>query len=219
MSIQPTTTARTAEPRPTIIGLTGRAGSGKDTAAAYLAHAYGFHRAAFADPLRETAAAFLRAAGVADPDTWLTDPARKNLVIPTVGYSARHIMQTLGTEWGRTELHNWIWIDILERRLGLRGEAPPVADRIVITDARFPNELRWLRFAGATVIRLHRTAAAGVRDHASESHVDALDADVMLLNDGDQLPGLHALLDGAMASLGITAAPKPQEDLFTPTAA
>ena len=145
--------------RTVIIGLTGRAGSGKDTAAAYLAARYGFHRAAFADALRETVAAFLRAGGITDMG-WMHDPARKNTPIPGIGYSARHLMQTLGTEWARNCLDPWTWVRILEQRLGMTVDAErPVAPRIVVTDARFPNEARWLGLHCAPIIRLHRNSA------------------------------------------------------------
>lgn len=203
--------------RTVIIGLTGRAGSGKDTAAAYLAARYGFHRAAFADALRETVAAFLRAGGITDMG-WMHDPARKNTPIPGIGYSARHLMQTLGTEWARNCLDPWTWVRILEQRLGMTVDAErPVAPRIVVTDVRFPNEARWLGLHCAPIIRLHRNSATGAQPHASEEHIDTLPAHVDLFNHGD-LAGLHTLLDGTMADMGITQMPMPQPDLFATAA-
>lgn len=206
-------------PEPIVIGLTGRAGSGKDTAAAYLSATYGFTTAAFADALRTVATGLLLAGGIHDT-TWLTDPSRKNVPIPGIGFSARHILQTLGTEWGRRLMDDCLWIRLLEQRLGLAaGAGRAIAPRIVITDVRFPNEAKWLQLQRAPLIRLHRDSAPQVRAHDSEAHIDDLPAAIDIHNHGHSLDGLHELLDGVMAELGIGRPDSAQLDIFQSTTA
>ncbi len=196
---------------PIVIGIAGHAGAGKDTAAAYLVERYGFVQASFADPIRSMALLMLEEAGI--DHRWLTDRASKEARIPGLGISARALMQTLGTECGRS-LHPNIWVRHMALRLGLPGpgrgrtfgpgtptaQATPVHDRIVISDTRFENEADWIHLIGGKVIRLHRRQAAAVRSHASEAQVLALDADVDIHNHGEHFAGLHGMLDGAMAS-------------------
>jgi hypothetical protein len=197
-----TDTTHVVEPTPDIvIALAGRAGTGKDTAADYLEQHYGFARAAFAEPLKEMIEQLLTEAGL--DHAWLHEPRLKNIVIPELGVSARQMMQTLG-DWGRNMHPDW-WVRLLARRMGLVGGAAhaPVHDRIVITDLRFGNEADWLRSVGGRVIRLHREQAPSVHQHISEAQVATLRADVDLMNHGPTHTGLHTLLDGAMADMGI----------------
>ena len=190
----------------TLIGLTGLAGTGKDSAAEHLVREYGFVQAAFADPIRSMALQFLEEAGI--DHAWMTERFLKERPIPGLGVSARALMQTLGTEVGRA-LHHDLWVRHLHMRLGF-GENPgsvemvaPVHDRIVISDVRFANEASWLRRLGGRLVRLHRDSAPGVRLHPSEQHVLDLPTHVDIWNNGPTLAGLHGLLDGVMADLGV----------------
>ena len=79
-----------------LIGLTGRAGCGKDTIASFLCEAHGFVQIALADPLRDGLKAML---GVTDEQLHRRD--LKEAPIDWIGRSPRELLQTLGTEWGR----------------------------------------------------------------------------------------------------------------------
>jgi hypothetical protein len=205
---------------PIVIGLAGLAGAGKDTAAAWLVQRYGFVQSAFADPIRSMALILMGEAGI--DHRWLTERSMKESAMPGLGVSARALLQTLGTEVGR-HLSPDLWTRHMGLRLGLeastydgdlwpRGQSlwprQPVHDRIVISDCRFENEAQWVKNYGGTVIRLHRMQAGSVRDHVSEAQVMSLPADVDIHNHGLTVDGLHALLDGAMATLGI----EPRDD-------
>lgn len=187
---------------PILIGLTGRAGSGKDTAADHLVREYGFERAAFADVLRTMLEAMFTEVDV--DYAHLYEPHLKNTPIAELGMvSARELMQTLGTEWGRRcNGPDW-WLRLTERRLGLAAGGSPVHDRIVITDVRFPNEAEWIKRRGGMLVQLHRETAAPVRAHESERHFSDMRVDLTLFNNGPTLVGLHGMLDGAMATWGI----------------
>lgn len=184
----------------TILGLTGRAGSGKDTAANHLCGQYGFVRAAFAEPLKNMLEAMLEHAGL--DHIWLHEPGFKNHPIPELGVSARQLMQTLGTEWGRNMVNTDLWITLLDRHLGITAGAP-VHDRIVITDVRMPNEADWVKHHGGQLLRLVRDHTTPVRAHESEQYADTLPADCAIYNTGPTTTGLYSMLDGHMASLGL----------------
>lgn len=186
---------------PLVIGLTGRAGAGRDTAADHLCRYYGFVRCSFAAALKDMAASMLDNAGV--DYAHLYEPSRKELPIAALhGVSARQIMQTLG-DWGRALHPDW-WVAMMAGHLGLTpGALAPVHDRIVVTDVRFPNEAAWVRAQHGLVVRLEREHAAPVRPHISEQHADTLPVHLVLPNEGLTPLGLHGLLDGLMADLAL----------------
>jgi hypothetical protein len=187
----------------TLIGLAGRAGSGKDTAADYLCERYGFMRASFAAPIKSMLEALFEPMGV--DHAYLHEPQLKGEPIAALGHlSARYAMQTLGTEWGRRLMGEDFWVHCLDAQLFLAPERVPVHDRIVVTDVRFPNETRWVRRCGGRTIRLqrHQAATAPAGTHESEAHADHLQADLLLVNNGP-VAHLHDLLDGAMLTHGI----------------
>lgn len=183
----------------TLIGLTGAAGSGKDTAAQYLVERYGFVDVAFADPLREMACVLCDHAGI--DYAWVTEPHLKNQPIPGFHFSGRQFMQRVGTEAVRALDPN-AWVTALARHIGLEEGMHRVGDRIVITDVRFPNEAAWLKLQGGYLLRLQRNGTGQRITHESERYVDALDAALDIDNDGT-LHQLHTRLDMACKALGI----------------
>lgn len=90
--------------------------------------------------------------------------------------SPRKIMQTLGTEWGRDMVHPDFWVATAERRM-------EQFDKVVVTDLRFPNELKFLRDAGAHIVRVHRPALTPDLSHVSEQFVEEMDCDCIIVND------------------------------------
>jgi hypothetical protein len=140
---------------PLLIGLTGRAGAGKDTVACYLEAQYAFAPIGFADPIRDMLGVLLQHVDV--DGAWLCERELKELPAPVLGLSYRHLAQTLGTEWGRT-LHADLWLRIAEFRVNQRLDG---GDNVVLCDVRFPNEAAWLRAAGGQLVRVEREAAHG----------------------------------------------------------
>ena len=152
----------------TIIGLTGKAGAGKDTAAQFIREqlqASGRRVAveAFANPIRQ----MLLAIGV--PDQYLRDRRLKEEPIPGFnGASYRMLAQTLGTEWGRHCLGRSFWIQMLQHRLARAAEVQPAPEFLVVTDVRMLNEAQWVKEQGGWVVRVTRDNLPSVRDHESE---------------------------------------------------
>jgi len=186
---------------PLVLGLTGRAGAGKDTAADFLCEHYGFVRCSFAAALKDMAAQLLEEAGL--DHAHIYEAGLKEQPMPGLhGVSGRQLLQTLG-DWGRA-LHPDLWVTLAAMRLGLGpGQDAAVHDRIVLTDVRFPNEARWLAERGGLLVRVVRDHAIPVRQHVSEAHTDTLPAQLTLPNEGLTPLGLQGLLAHLMAELGV----------------
>lgn len=155
-----------------VIGIAGRARTGKDTCADFLAGYLDGYRYGFADPLK----AMLVPLGIDMTDPYWTE--NKEREIPLFERSVRYMMQTLGTEWGRQLIHPDIWVRVAEVELGLRG------DGMIISDVRFDNEAEFIRRAGGTVIHLTRPDAPTVEAHASEAGIKQSPRDKYIINDG-----------------------------------
>jgi len=161
-----------------IIGLTGLAGTGKDTVRNMLEAHHNFAGLAFADPIRAMVGALIQSAG-AGPE-WMTDRTLKEGTVPALGTSYRHLAQTLGTEWGRS-IDPEFWLRIAAARAEALQD--PGQLKIVISDVRFINEAQWIKSQGGEIWRVVRSSAEPVRHHASEliSHITP---DRTIHNDG-----------------------------------
>jgi hypothetical protein len=163
-----------------ILGIHGKAGSGKDTIGDYLVDHHSYLKFAFANPLKcmiDTAFG---------PIPW-NDRRRKEAPLPRIGKSPRQLAQTLGTEWGRTLVHPDVWVILMEQSINEVASANWTTDAgvegIVITDVRFENEAEWIRKRGGQVWHLRRDTA-GVTDHPSEDGVGVHEGDSVILNRG-----------------------------------
>jgi hypothetical protein len=140
-----------------IVGISGFQGSGKDTIADYLQNIYGFKRDSFAATLKDAVAAVFgwdrellegrtteSRAWRETVDKWWAD----RLNMPNL--TPRLVLQKWGTEVARKSWHDDTWIASLEYKL------TKAHNDIVITDVRFPNEIRAVKDAGGIVIRVTR---------------------------------------------------------------
>lgn len=176
-----------------IIGLAGKAGTGKDTAADHLEEHHDFARYAFAAPIRA-----MLAAGLDIDDEYFHDRELKEAPLPPYGVSPRHMMQTLGTEWGRNLVHPELWL--LVAKMNLVRLAMQCHGGIVITDVRFDNEANWIRAQGGTILHIRRPSAAAVAAHASEAGVTEHAGDAIINNTGS-LQHLYDCLDNIVPQL------------------
>lgn len=170
-----------------LIGLIGQAGSGKDTVARMLCDCWARQgiegvQLAFADPVRDLAASFLRDFGVRDYYRLLTDPELKNVVIDAVGMSPRRILQTLGTDWAHAHAGRDVWIKSIDIRLLDAVHAG--MKHVVISDVRFELEAEWLRRQGGVLWRIERPGVDPVQEHVSETEMAQIRSHRTIENDG-----------------------------------
>lgn len=172
---------------PRLVAFTGKTGAGKSTAAKALVERFGYVRIGFADPLKAMLGAFLAHVGV-HPETVqsMLHGVLKNAPTGYLGgNSARHAMQTLGTEWGRRCMGVDFWIEALAHRLGY---APK--QKFVIDDLRFDNEAEFVRAKGGWVIEVRAAAPPSPTPaHASERGIDRNLIDKIVMNYGDEFFG------------------------------
>ena len=170
-----------------LVGITGKAGSGKDTIANWLAAHRGAVVTHFALPIKQAICGMLSI-----DMRYFNDRELKERPIPGIGRSPRYLAQTLGTEWGRELVDSDVWVTAMERRL--ERALADAGDLIVaIPDVRFANEAAMIRARGTLVHVVRRGADGnvGVSGHASEGGVDIADGDVLIENHGsiDELYG------------------------------
>ena len=164
--------------RPILIGLTGRARSGKTTAAEHLAQTYLLEQYAFADPLRDGLMAIFNL----DPTDFEGD--RKEQPLGWLDCSPRQLMQSMGTEWARNTVHPDVWVKLAEQNLDYMSNALGAVLGFVVSDVRFENEADLIRRRGGTVIHILRPNALAVNPHISEAGIAANPADLTLPNYG-----------------------------------
>ena len=170
-----------------LVGITGKAGSGKDTVGGILRDKHGFALTSLAYPIKKSIAEML---GVLY-EQW-EDRAWKEAELPIYGCSPRHLAQTLGTEWGRHCIRPEIWVDLCFARL--RDESLKAA---AITDVRFENEATAIRQAGGYMIHVHRAESidgTALNSHVSEQGVAPALADFRVDNSGT-VEDLNAQVD------------------------
>jgi len=155
-----------------IIGLTGKAGSGKDTMADYLVQNYGFIKVSFAGPLK----AGLAAMGMPEPKS----REDKEKPIEGFNFSWREAAQKLGTEFGRG-LDSDIWVKLLLKHIAQHPECG-----LCHFGCSLENEAALIRQGGYPVVHIRgRQVELGpLAEHASEAGIAEVSRDFVILNEG-----------------------------------
>ncbi|EZP64794.1 deoxynucleotide monophosphate kinase [Pseudomonas sp. RIT357] len=164
--------------KPLLIGLTGRARSGKSTAAEHLVGTYLLEHYAFADPLRDGLMAIFNL----DPTDFEGD--RKEQPLAWLERSPRQLMQSMGTEWARNTVHPDVWVKLAEQNLDYMTKALGAVLGFVVSDVRFENEADLIRRRGGTIVHISRADAQAVNPHVSEAGVAGTKHDLLMFNNG-----------------------------------
>lgn len=160
-----------------LIGIAGPARVGKDTLASYMLDNLGgdWSRSSFADPIKR----MLEVIGVDCSDE------AKAVIDDRFCYTPRHMMQILGTEWGREMIHGNIWVDAFARLNA--GKC------VIVPDVRFDNEADLVRKHG---VLIHLVGRGGIEgNHVSENAIAFKPGDIVIDNSRD-LAWLHDQVDG-----------------------
>lgn len=167
-----------------IIGICGFIGSGKDTAADFLVNFHNFKRESYAATLKDAVANIFgwdremlegRTQASRDwreqRDEWWSTRLQVNI-------TPRFILQQWGTNVLRQHFHDDIWIASLENKLRT------AKDNVVITDCRFPNEIKGLKAQGAKVVWVQRGITPHWYSIAEQANRGDIKAQEWLRNEG-----------------------------------
>ena len=169
-----------------LIGLTGKARSGKDTVGSYLAEEHGYRTYAMASPIKEACRVMF------GWDDRHLHGDLKEVIDPVYGVTPREAMQKLGTEFGRGMINTKLW----ELRAG--QEILKASNHlVVVTDIRFDNEAELIKKLGGVVINIerpNRDEIKGVKAHQSEKGIkpELIDYNI---NNNDTLETLYSDTD------------------------
>lgn len=176
-----------AAPQRQILGLSGYAGAGKDTAATGLLED-GWAWGSFAAKLKEFSYVI---------DVYDCYGRRVRDMVDAYGWDElkncddwyRAFLQRVGTDGGRDVLGPDVWVDAAMRDLP--------DGNVVFTDTRFPNEAAAIRAAGGHVIRITRPGVSAVNAHVSEKALDGTHFDAVIYNDTDPATAQNRLRKAA----------------------
>ena len=166
-----------------LVGLWSPApGCGKSSVAELLLEQGGFRVVPFAAPLKRMVSALLTSAGypLIDANRYVWEDKEVPLTLVPGAPTARKLLQTLGTEWGRQLVHEQLWTELWKARVLERmrnGNA--VAD-----DVRFANEARAVRELGGELWAVTRPGYSDASGHASEGGLGDISFDRVIVNDG-----------------------------------
>ena len=168
-----------------IIGVCGFIGSGKDTVADYLQNFHEFRRESFASTLKDAVAAVfgwdrvMLEGRTKEAREWReqVDPWWANrLNMPEL--TPRLMLQLWGTEVCRKGFHDDIWIASLENKLRTSK------DNVVISDCRFPNEIKAIKAQGGKILWVQRGVIPHWYDIACAANKGDSKASQWLVNEG-----------------------------------
>ena len=148
-----------------IIGLVGKAKSGKDTVADYLVQNFDFKKVAFADDLKRLCVDMFNLT-----DEQVNTQEGKATIDTRYNLTPRELLQMVGTDWFRS-VYPMIWVDRLATKLRAAGPN----DNYVVTDIRFANEMAVIQQLGGYNVKLIRLDGGGAGEFGNHPSETALD--------------------------------------------
>jgi hypothetical protein len=163
-----------------IVGLVGLIGSGKGTVAETLVKEYDFRQDSFAASLKDACSVmfgwprYLLEGDTKESREWreVVDPwwseklGMKNL-------TPRYALQHMGTDVLRTHFNQDIWFLTVENRIRQNPDK-----NVVISDVRFPNEIKFIQEQGGHIVRISRGIDPEwfeVAEKANNGNIDSLE--------------------------------------------
>jgi Deoxynucleotide monophosphate kinase len=189
-----------------LLGIAGKARSGKDTIGEYMRDEYDFKLYSFASPIKEAASKMF---GIPLHVFYDGEHDREE-VIPYWGFSPREILQKLGTECGRDVFRKDIWLkrglhewENFKNDYEIYMESKPSSPTysgMIFTDVRFDNEADAIRERGGKIIHIIRDAAETVSEHTSEACI-IMDSDDIVVYNNDSLEDLYINISDIMVNI------------------
>jgi len=207
-----------------LLGLAGKAGSGKSTVAEFLVSQYGFQRLSFAEPLKE----MLLKAGIC---------SRDELYVKKSAFS-RWIMQKVGTDIFRNQIDPDFWVKKMAEKLNCyfatsncyfatSNSLDNSSSKVVIDDVRFLNEASLVKQYGGVIVKIERdlynclqSDIVGNNQHVSETEMELIQPDFVIHNTGslDDLLNCTSLLIARLfqGNTKTCLSPEAQKALLSP---
>ena len=143
-----------------IVGISGFISSGKGTVATQLTEKYGFRKDSFAASLKDACSVMfdwprdMLEGETAESREWreqVDEWWATKLGIPNL--TPRLALQLIGTDALRNNFSDAMWFTTLENRIRKNP-----SQNVVISDVRFPNEIKFIQDLGGVMIRVNRGA-------------------------------------------------------------
>ncbi len=163
-------------------------GHGKTAASLHLQRTHGYVPVKFAGTIKAMIEVFLKDFGIDAAHVPLyLEGGFKEQPIEThdgclLSVSPRHLLQTLGTEWGRVLVNRQIWVGITVNKIQRLLKA---GHKVVVDDMRFDNEYDVLRDLGALMVMVKRPHVQVPNVHLSEGLLDHRGFHHKIHNDSD----------------------------------
>ena len=176
-----------------LIGVTGKARSGKDSIAKYLWQEHDFVRVALADPIKRAAQIIFN---LTYEQAWADD--LREVVIPYWGLSPRQMFQKLGTDAVLCTFGQMTWV----KRWLTTYDVLAKTDHVVVPDIRKDFEAEAILKLGGIIIEVVRGNGleGETGKHTSESGLETFLPHYMISNTGT-FDELHANVDSIMKEL------------------
>lgn len=177
-----------------IVGITGKAGAGKDTLASLMEKNLGFKQVAFAEALKDAA---MHVFGLNKYHFENRDA--KEATVDYWGMSPRRLLQLFGTEAMKPVFGEDIWVRRLKQRINAM-EATGLYSNFVISDVRFDEEALAINKWGGIVIEVLRPDSGLSGDaaaHKSEAGISPNLIHATIVNSttiGDLLPKIRHIM-------------------------
>jgi hypothetical protein len=159
-----------------LLGLSGKAGSGKDTVADYLVEKHGFVKMAFASVLKDGLKVLFNLT-----HEQLTVPELKETIDERWGWTPRQLMQWFGTDILREHVRQDFFIVHMKRLMKEHRNRD-----IVISDARFADECKSIWDAGGEIIRIERPGYLGTLSGSHSSEQLRIELNKHIINNGSK---------------------------------
>lgn len=158
-----------------LIGLVGKAYSGKDTVADYLVDKWEYKKLSFACHMKDiTALMFNWERSLLEGNTEKSRNWREQTDewwserLQISNFTPRRALQIVGTDLIRKHLNIKFWIIAMEKKLNSLLESNM---NVVISDVRFENEIEMIRKLGGKIIGLNRISDDSKMDQLIASHI------------------------------------------------
>jgi hypothetical protein len=174
-----------------LVGILGKKRHGKDTIAEYCIKKFDYTQKTYAGPLKDICKILFSF----NNEQLYGD--KKEDIDEFWEVSPRALYKFIGTDFFRKQMNDLIpgigdkfWVKIMRQFVSQNKDK-----KIIISDARFQNEVDMIHEMGGIIIKVVRPSIISVDEHISEKGIDSIkNYDYEIINDGS-IDDLHKKID------------------------